>query len=145
MVSPLTSVGAIRERQSAAEEGLSPSSLPSVGSLFPVIFTSSETKEKEIKARARWVREDEDGEMQSPCFRPCLGSSQRKAALSECSDKELDALLGDLHCDIGGERVAGADRAAWGGDSDGLLLFTAIPPLSLTPGTTSVSGISDGF
>lgn len=37
-------------------------------------------------------------------------------------------LLGDLHCDIRGEkRVAGADRAAWG-DSDRLLSFLLFPP-----------------
>ncbi|XP_069419281.1 mutS protein homolog 5 isoform X14 [Ovis canadensis] len=40
--------------------------------------------------------------------------SEEKLHYRSARTKELDALLGDLHCDIRGEkRVAGADRAAW--------------------------------
>nr|XP_020752910.1 mutS protein homolog 5 isoform X4 [Odocoileus virginianus texanus] len=41
--------------------------------------------------------------------------SEEKLHYRSARTKELDALLGDLHCDIRGEekRVAGVDRAAW--------------------------------
>nr|XP_020752908.1 mutS protein homolog 5 isoform X2 [Odocoileus virginianus texanus] len=49
--------------------------------------------------------------------------SEEKLHYRSARTKELDALLGDLHCDIRGEekRVAGVDRAAWSS-------FPPLPP-----------------
>lgn len=59
------------------------------------------------------MREDEDGNAKPLALNPCTQFlSEEKLHYRSARTKELDALLGDLHCDIRGEkRVAG--RAAW--------------------------------
>lgn len=83
-----------------------------------VIFLSkSFLKEKKVRVGPEVVLERMGTKNAKPtALSPCSQFlSEEKLHYRSARTKELDALLGDLHCDIRGEekQSAGGERAAW--------------------------------